>query len=127
MTGGTLHFQANNEIINNDDKATNNEKRSVDDATLRFCLMPSIRATLANRWPQNAVQARQTKHTQDSIADAEIVPAPPSTRETDVTINSARNKIPPELPTIWPIMKKAMTVVFMEKRVKIDLWFGKHS
>jgi len=64
-----------------------------------FCrIIPSIRATLPKRYPQNAVDERQKKRPHDSTELADIVPAPPKRKLMEVTINSARNKTPPELP-----------------------------
>jgi hypothetical protein len=79
-----------------------------------------MRATLANTYPQNEADERQKKVHQDSIADAEMVPAPPKTKLTEVTTNSARNKMPPEDPTSCPIRKKPITIVFSPKGLKID-------
>jgi hypothetical protein len=62
-------------------------------------MIPSIKATLAQRYPQKAAEDKQKKHTHDSIALAEIVPAPPRRKLIEVTTNSAKNKTPPELPT----------------------------
>lgn len=73
--------------------------------------------------PKKAVEERQMKHPQDSIAEAEIVPAPPRTKDTDVTINSARNTTPPELPTRLPMIRNAITTVFNEKGENIDRLF----
>ena len=69
-------------------------------------IMPSMRATLPNKYPQNAVDERTKKQLHDSTEDAEIVPAPPKMKLMDVTTNSARNRTPPELPRSYRSEKK---------------------
>ena len=80
----------------------------VEDNPLLFWRIASNMATRPTRYPQKAVIERQKKVAQDSIALAEMVPAPPNIRLIDVTTNSARNKIPPELPTSYKLSKKSV-------------------
>ena len=96
---GASHFHKKNVISHRTIKATSEKHSNMDENPLVFWRMPSIMATRPTRYPQKAVIDKQKKVAHDSIALAEIVPAPPNIRLIDVTTNSARNKIPPELPT----------------------------
>mmetsp|Transcript_11615 Transcript_11615/g.32056 ORF Transcript_11615/g.32056 Transcript_11615/m.32056 type:complete len:265 (-) Transcript_11615:398-1192(-) len=91
-----------------------------EEKPLRFSRMPSITATRPKRYPQKHVAERQKKVAQDSIADAEIVPAPPKMRLTDVTTNSAKNSTPPELPTSCPTRKAKITTFTRFMDFKMD-------
>jgi hypothetical protein len=113
MTSGTgvSHFHANVAISHNNAK-TNSEMQSIVEGNpLLFWRMPSMIATRPKIYPQKAVTERQKKVPQDSIALAEIVPAPPSTKLMEVTTNSAKNNTPPELPTSWPTKNPRITIV----------------
>ena len=98
---GASHFHKQNVITQRITKVTSEKQRNMDVNPLFFWRMPSIIATLPTRYPQKAVIDRQKNVAHDSMALAEIVPAPPKIRLIDVTTNSARNKIPPELPTSY--------------------------
>mmetsp|Transcript_10472 Transcript_10472/g.15254 ORF Transcript_10472/g.15254 Transcript_10472/m.15254 type:complete len:138 (+) Transcript_10472:131-544(+) len=97
--GGTSHFQKKSAAIQIQVTTINDVHRTTDDALRRFKRMPSINATRAKRYPQKAVEDKMKKTPQDSIAEAETVPAPPRIKLMDVTTNSARKRTPPELPT----------------------------
>ena len=61
--------------------------------------MPSSSPNLADRKPQSDVEERHKNVIHDSIALVVTVAAPPSKRLIVVTMNSAKNRIPPEDPT----------------------------
>ena len=82
--------------------------RQSEEVFLPVFFIPSKRPILAKRKPQNAVVDRLAKHIQLSTALVEIVATPPSKKLIEVTINSARKKMPPDDPMIWPISKEAI-------------------
>ena len=108
---GVSHFPIT-KTMNHRMTTTNREKQSnTDEKPLRFWRIPSMTAIRPNKYPQNAVIERQKNVPHDSIALAEIVPAPPRMRLIDVTTNSARNKIPPELPISLNKVKEGHTSI----------------
>mmetsp|Transcript_10909 Transcript_10909/g.16701 ORF Transcript_10909/g.16701 Transcript_10909/m.16701 type:complete len:243 (-) Transcript_10909:12-740(-) len=100
--------------------AIKDEQRNPPEVPRLFCFIPSISATRAKIYPQNAAVDKQKKQPQDSNADDEIVPAPPKTRLTDVTRTSAKKRTPPELPINCPSKKKPITIVLKPNREKTD-------
>jgi hypothetical protein len=71
---------------------------TMDENPVRFWRIPSVTATRPKRYPKKLVDDSKKNVPQDSMALAEIVPAPPKIRLIDVTTNSAKNRIPPLLP-----------------------------
>lgn len=88
LTGVSKRVTKNTSVQKTNRNRTDLDKRT-DEYPPRLCRIPSINATLPNKYPQNEVSERQKKHPQDSMALAEIVPAPPRTRLIEVTMNSA--------------------------------------
>lgn len=78
----------------------------------RLFLIPSNRPSLAKTNPQNAIEDKQKKVIHESSVLEVIVAAPPRSRLTAVTMNSAKKTMPPELPTSWPHVMKPITRVF---------------
>ena len=82
-------------------------KRS-DGTPPRLLRVLSTRATLANKYPTKEVADMKKNVIQLSTALVDIVAAPPSSKLIVVTTNSARNRMPPELPTNCPNRKLVM-------------------
>ena len=80
-----------------------------------FLRIPSSNPNLADRKPQSDVEERHKNVIHDSIALVVTVAAPPSKRLIVVTMNSAKNRIPPEDPTNWPMRMNPMTRVLRRR------------
>lgn len=97
--GGISNSRKRNVHTVKQERATSDRSRRNDGTPPRLLRVLSTRATLAKRYPTNDVAERKKKVIQLSTALVEIVAAPPRSKLMVVTTNSARNKIPPELPT----------------------------
>lgn len=80
-----------------------------------FLRIPSSNPNRADKKPQSDVDDRHKNVIHDSIALVVTVAAPPSKRLIVVTINSAKNRTPPEEPTNWPIRMNPMTRVLRRR------------
>ncbi len=74
-------------------------QRMLDGNPRLFFRIPSNNPSRADRNPQSDVDERHKNVIHDSIARVVTVAAPPSRRLIVVTMNSAKNRIPPEDPT----------------------------
>lgn len=81
----------------------------------RFFRIPSRSPSRADRNPQSDVDERHKNVIQDSTALAVTVAAPPSRILMVVTMNSAKNRIPPEDPTNWPMRMNPTTRVLRRR------------